>query len=174
MPVDNNKKNTYAVICSFILGLVAGAGFYWLFWEKGIPEIFLIQKEDKKPEGVVGGDFKTEGDKSLSSEFPILLPGENTFVVANQPAGSSIIMSMISLKVSGWIAIHEKDAQGGIVTILGARRFNAGNYFAEPIDLLRVTEEGHVYVAVLHGDDGEGEFDFAKEIPLKDIKGSLV
>ncbi|MBI1999011.1 MAG: hypothetical protein HYS73_01590, partial [Parcubacteria group bacterium] len=44
----------------------------------------------------------------------------------------------------------------------------------ETIDLLRGTTEDGVYAIVLHSDDGDGEFDYTHEVPVKDKKGNLV
>ncbi|MBI3075285.1 MAG: hypothetical protein HYY92_03710, partial [Parcubacteria group bacterium] len=94
--------------------------------------------------------------------------------VSNQPAGDKVIVSMVSVSVNGWVTVRETNADGALGNILGARRFDAGKYFGETIELLRGTSEDNVYAVVLHADDGDREFDYAKETPMKDKNGNLV
>ena len=113
------------------------------------------------------------GGKDTKKSAPVV-EGENLLVVSNQPAGTIVVTSMVSLGASGWVAVHENNADGSFGKILGARRFNAGKYFGESIELLRATVEDNSYYVVLHADDGDTMFDFSTETPVKDKGGSFV
>lgn len=166
--------NKGGALLIFIIGVGVGFGLYWFV--QNSPLFSLLQERISSPEAIVekSGDVENQEDKE-HSEAPLLLvvEGEGVVVVNDQPAGNKVIISMISLDAGGWIAIHEgtKDSLG---VILGARRFDEGKYFGETIELLRATERGTSYIAVLHTDDGDSDFDFKRELPLKDISGELI
>ncbi len=109
------------------------------------------------------------------SDMPsVVATGENILVVSNQPAGDKVIVSMVSVGANGWVTVRETNASGALGNILGARRFNAGKYFGETIELLRGMSEDKVYAVVLHADDGDREFDYTREMPVKDKNGNLI
>ncbi len=133
---------------------------------------------DKKPANAdffpdTGDSYKTDALQSVV-EPSTVATGENIIVVGNQPADSRVLLSMVSLGASGWVAIHEKNGEEGIGSVLGARRFTAGRHFAERIELLRGTESGQEYFAVLHRDNGDTVFDYVIETPLPDGEGSFI
>ncbi|MBI2056098.1 MAG: hypothetical protein HYT37_01855 [Candidatus Sungbacteria bacterium] len=99
--------------------------------------------------------------------------GEGGKIAMNeQAAGMSVAVANVSLPVSGWVAIHE-DAGGKPGKILGARRFEKGTH-AGVVELLRKTEDGKAYYAMLHADDGDRLFDAKKDMPMKDVSGAAV
>lgn len=175
------KRERCILFCSLAVGIVIGFLSAQVFSFDGFSTTFFTRGEgDEKTsftnEATSRGSSGQENVSLVgaSFEFPIPVSGENILVVAHQPAGEAVIMSMVSLTVKGWVAIHEKNAEGNAGVILGARRFDVGNHFAESIPLLRATREGRAYVALLHGDDGDSEFDFVKETPLLDTAGKLI
>lgn len=128
------------------------------------------EKKDAIPLFGFGG--KKEEKEKIAAP---VAEGENILVVSNQPSGERVIISMVSIGANGWVAVHESYADGSLGSILGARRFNAGKYFGETIELLRGTVEDGTYVVVLHADDdGDSEFDYVREVPMKDKAGNLI
>jgi len=84
--------------------------------------------------------------------------------VSGQSAGNSV--SIDSLKLTAektWVAIHE-DSEGAPGNILGAKRFRPEDA-SGTILLLRNTEAGKTYHAMLHTDDGDDIFDQNKDMP---------
>lgn len=165
----------------FVTGLIAGWGFYWLLVDRGMLEsairrggdMFLSAEKQIKQgaqQDVPGLISSPEGAQERAS----VKEGENIFVIVEQPAGNTVVVSMASLAISGWVAVHESGANGELGNILGARRLDAGNYFGESIPLLRDTVEGRIYFAVLHEDNGDAEFDYSNEKPVRDTSGDLV
>ena len=63
---------------------------------------------------------------------------------------------------SGWVAVRE-DRDGVFGNILGAQYLPAGTYTNVTVDLLRGTEPGKIYYAVLYKDDGDKVFDYEKD-----------
>lgn len=155
----------------FIIGVSVGFGLYWFV--QNVSPFSLLEERTTPPEVIVEESGDLENQEQPGALPPRVVEGEGVVVVNDQPAGNKVIVSMISLDAGGWIAIHEgtKDSLG---VILGARRFDEGKYFGETIELLRATERGMSYIAVLHSDDGDSDFDFKRELPLKDISGELI
>jgi len=167
------KQDRKGVTAPFVLGVIVGLGLYWAIFEKKlIPNIFMQSEDTAVLEDEVGNskaDLKTK-----LSGIPEVSRGENILVVVEQPAGNSVTISMASLAINVWVAVHEVGEAGEAGVILGARRFTVGNYFGESIELLRNTNDGKPYRVVLHHDDGDSEFNFTEEPPLRDSEGKLV
>lgn len=99
--------------------------------------------------------------------------GGNAVLLNDQPPGTSVALGMVTLAMNGWVVIHEEE-NGKPGRILGARRFDAGMNRSGNVELLRPTEEGKVYFAMLHADDGDRQFDHTKDLPLQDPKGNAI
>lgn len=102
----------------------------------------------------------------------VLVSG-NAIAVNDQPPGLTVVISMVTLAQDGWVVIHEGE-NGKPGRILGARRFNAGMNQSGSVELLRPTEEGRVYFAMLHADDGDRQFDHRRDLPLADPQGNVI
>lgn len=74
--------------------------------------------------------------------------------VADQPAGDTVLIAHATLTRPTWIAV--KDPSG---RILGAGRFDT-SADTVVVHLLRATESGSAYQAVLYADNGDKQFDF--------------
>lgn len=104
----------------------------------------------------------------------ITLPsGANAIAVDDQDAGSTATVRSATLSEEGWVVIHE-DWNGKPGNILGARRLPAGTQQAVVVELLRSTEGGKVYYAMLHRDDGDKAFAHTRDLPVLDASGSPI
>ena len=103
----------------------------------------------------------------------LLLSGPNAIAVNDQKPGLQVGVSMVVLSQDGWVVIHESE-DGKPGRILGAKRFSVGTGLPGTVELLRPTEEGKVYFAMLHADDGDRQFDHAKDLPVKDPQGNAI
>lgn len=124
-----------------------------------------------------GGNRTGAGEQSLTGPGAdvsgVVLVGGNAIAVNDQPPGATVAVSFVTLGQSGWVAIHEEmDSKPG--RIIGARRFDAGANQSGAVELLRPTEEGKVYFAMLHADDGDRQFDHQKDLPLTDPQGNVL
>ena len=182
MNIINNKAN-YVVV--FLVGVIAGLGLSQ-FTSKETQKVAHVTEDGTMVLEENSIDINFDGQLDLvedsgvtasssvqSKELSLTVKGENVLVISNQPAGISVVMSMIDIDTNGWVAIHE-NIEGEPGVILGARRFDVGTYFAESVELLRGTESERGYIAVLHADNGDKEFDFKAEVPVKDILGNLI
>jgi len=92
--------------------------------------------------------------------------------VSDQKAGRIVYASQVVFEKESWLVIREQ-VDGKIGNILGARRYPSGTHIGV-VNLLRNTEPGRIYYAVIFIDDGDGEFDFKKDTKLVDDKGNVV
>lgn len=161
--MDAHQKTIMAAVL-IIIGLTAG---------------FLLGR------GIERGELPLAGRTLLpvqgTSPQTVTLPPANgmMFVEANaiavndQQPGLQVMVSMVALGQGGWVVIHESE-DGKPGRILGAKRFDAGSGMTGSVELLRPTEEGKVYFAMPHADDGDRQFDHMKDMPLEDPQGNIV
>jgi hypothetical protein len=94
--------------------------------------------------------------------------------VDDQPAGIVVFLSSMSLRETGWIAVHE-DREGAPGNILGAQRFFGGNYpQGGSVELQRGTQPDAIYYVMMHIDDGVDGFDHALDVPFQSKSGELI
>ncbi|HEY4486436.1 MAG TPA: hypothetical protein VJB70_01750 [Candidatus Paceibacterota bacterium] len=175
---------TILIISVFVLGFVLGFFSYAFFVDKKFHPIFWsLAQEEKGDEKVLGVEQSqiANGERTLRERsLGINLPpppkasGRNVLVIAPQAAGNTVVISLAALSVDGWIAIHEDAGKGQLGIILGARKFSVGDYFGEPIELLRETDGGRTYFAVLHRDDGDENFNHVTEVPYINVSGDAI
>ncbi len=170
MSNENVKKNggkskTFTV---FVLGFVLGIGSFWL-WDN--ISLIPVENEDVK----TGEEVKKEGAET-SNRIP--LESENTsqsnkLVIPDQEAGGSVSIQYVLFTEPGWVVIHELLPDGSLGNALGAQRFDVGGYTGT-VSLLRVTEVGVNYSAVLYRDNGDKRFDLDLDVPARDKINNII
>lgn len=116
------------------------------------------------PNTIIGPSLTGQTGTSMS---------QDSVSVEDQKPGDGVVIQSITLATNGWVVIHD-DNSGKPGHILGAHRFNAGTYTGRDVELLQQTEEGRVYYAMLHADDGDKQFDYRVDLPVKDETGNPV
>ena len=120
-------------------------------------------------------DDKEKDDNTAKTSFDATpnnsSNGEYLFSVADQSAGGVVYISNLTFPKESWIAVRE-DNNGAMGNILGARRYPIGEHTGA-IELLRNTEPGQTYYAVIYIDDGDKKFDHKKDISLVDSDGNI-
>jgi hypothetical protein len=121
---------------------------------------------------------------SLQSKIPGLTLGENTddkheeeptstsalLSISDQPAGETVTVSSVSVPAPGvWVAIQEEGNDGALLGVLGAARVRFQSTDVV-VSLLRATEAGKKYVAVLYRDDGDDLFLLDKDSVYVDFE----
>ena len=150
----------------FLLGLAIGFGSFWL-WDKNNT---TTSETDKN------GD-KMKETSARSKENNIIAPSENeieknSITVVSQGAGNLVVVTEVRVLQPTWVAIHE-DVNGVPSNILGAQLFDAGVYSGTVV-LLRNTESGRKYYAVLYKDNGDRTFDYVVDLPVERVSGGFI
>lgn len=98
-----------------------------------------------------------------------LVISKNAIYVAGQIPGSSVLVAMVRLEKPGFVVIHE-DLNGQPGKILGqSNLIEVGEKENLPvIELSRATQDGETIYAMLHFDNGDGNFDATKDKPIID------
>lgn len=141
---------------AFVIGLVVGLGIYWAFDRDGATAPVANETQDM-------------GTTTVGA-----LADDNGVIIENQAAGRSVKVSQIVLEAPGWIAIRDDiNGQPG-PRILGAKLFDKGTNTGT-VELLRATESGKSYFAIIHTDDGSFKnFDSKLDKPLLDDSGNQI
>ncbi len=137
------------VVVAAAVGFVVGRGT--------VNDAGLASVSKSGVEEMIGIDEDTKinivtGDEKMSAS-------ENSVAVKNQTAGNKVVIDKLALTKEVWIAIHDV-LPTGPGWILGAQKFPVGNYEKFEVNLLRSTEPGKKYVAMLHISSGDEKFEF--------------
>lgn len=178
--VEKTKQTKYSkknLIISFLIGVIIGAGGYYLVINSKVLNITKKKDTDTKKEvtNTVANDKEIKNTTNNKTNVIVVdkkVSSKSSITVSDQPAGLRVVVDSVTLEGSGWIAIHE-DNDGKLGNILGAQRFDAGTYKGL-VDLLRNTVEGGVYYAVLYSDNGDNLFDHKKDAIVTDKSGKVV
>ncbi|MCW9054733.1 MAG: hypothetical protein OQJ98_02015 [Candidatus Pacebacteria bacterium] len=155
LPSKENQK----LVFTFIAGAFVGVFVSWMW---------VATQEALAPTTSM---VDVEGEQALDD---LDTPPENIFsganidnkaiVVPDQRPGTQVFIDTAILSEDGWVVIHEGTASE-IGNALGAARFDAGEH-SGVVDLLRATEPGTLYRAVLYRDNGDREFNLDEDFPF--------
>src|SRR3989338_6986198 len=145
------------VIATFIIGVIIGYVGTRLFIER--------------PTAKTTENITAEKNKDKLSDTASGL-GQNIILVHDQKAGINVEIESVNLKNTGWVVINES-VNGVPGNILGAQLFDSGSN-SGIVELLRGTEEGKIYYAIIRQDDGDRAFDLTKDILMTDTDGKFV
>ncbi len=149
------------VVWAFFVGLVVGLGAYYVWTNKDGPTV------------------KQNGDAAYSEEGgnrdadAKVMESKNSVTVGDQFAGFTVTVDKAALDKDGWVVIEE-DVDGKPLYLLGASRRDAGSYENISVELLRNTEEGGTYYAVIYVDDGDKKFDHKIDLLATTADGNPV
>lgn len=148
----------------FFLGFVVGLGSFWL-WDKN----------NAVPSGIERNGGEAKEAAALAKENTAAVPNEtekNRVSVISQESGNLVVVTEAEVLEPTWVAIHE-DVDGKPANILGAQLFDAGTH-SGTVALLRNTEPGHKYYAILYKDNGDRVFDYTIDLPVERASGGVV
>lgn len=159
---NNARRSLYIAVVAFLAGVLVGFGSYRV-WPGINGEYAGIRQSDEErvPLFIDEGSL-TPQDRGLREDLRV--SGGDVIIVNDQPAGNKVTVELVTTNEGGWVAIHE-DRNGKPGNILGAQFFSSGAQ-SGAVDLLRATEGGKIYYAVLRSDDGDRQFDYTKDVPL--------
>lgn len=162
------------IIIASALIIIGLSGGFWLGggMKEGANSQTLTAPPQSTPE-TLPIPSTSSGQAPTAPNSGTVLTGENALALDDQAPGTSVAVNVVTLARDGWVVIHEEEG-GKPGRILGARRFNAGMNQSGSVELLRPTEEGKIYFAMLHADNGDHQFNHTKDMPIKDGAGNAV
>ena len=179
METLKNLSGNQKFIIGLIIGLVVGWGGTLFSFDKSGKMVSSKESKDSLKDATEEiSDTLNSNDGSASQigynkkAEAVIVSGTNAIEVNDQRAGDKVEITMATLSKAGWVVVHEDD-NGAAGKVLGARRYEPGIYLAE-VELLRSTESGKIYYAMLHIDDGDKEFNLGKDAPMKGEDGVVV
>lgn len=171
MEQEANKPLVIAVIITFVIAFWLGFFVGWLITGRNASQDLTA--------------FQREENQALSEEESARAPQKsfsasgkgNTLRVEDQLASKSARVNTVALDREGWVVIHE-DNEGAPGAILGAAWLPAGSHKNVEVNLLRGTEAGRRYYAMLHHEISDGSeshlFNLEKDLPMQDAGGNLI
>jgi hypothetical protein len=156
-----NKNTPRIIISVIIIVIVIGIGYVVLKGGKSGDTTTV------KPVVI---DNNTAASSSATEEG-VSLKGVG-ITVDDQNPGFLVVVSQVFVNAPSWVVIHE-DVNGTPGNILGARLFEKGSN-SGIIQLLNSMKVGKSYLAVVHGDNGDGTFDLKKDTILKGTDGKNI
>ncbi len=163
---DASWGMTVKVLVGFLIGLLVGIGGTWLVTRNHGASDETINGATSTPvTGTITGGT-TSGSGSVTSSGGSSLVPNGDFSVVDQSAGMTVAIDKVAFgQGGGWVVVHEDD-NGGLGHVLGAAWFAEGSWNGT-VELLRGTEAGKTYHAVLYGDAGsDKQFSLADDKPL--------
>ncbi|TSC52441.1 MAG: hypothetical protein LiPW41_211 [Parcubacteria group bacterium LiPW_41] len=154
MKEENNKNESGSkrVVLTAVVFFLIGFGAAWMF---------------AKPAEAPTSEVK---DEVVETKIPSM--GSNAIEVDDQKIGMTVSLKSVKFESAGWVAIHD-DNGGTPGNILGAAWFPSGEN-SGAVELLRSTESGKTYFAMLHNDDGDKKFDHKIDVPLTDASSTII
>ena len=161
VPAAKSEMGTYIVIVIIAFALGLGSGWLWL-------------KKNVALNGEVKDKKTAENASEEINKMPIEnLLADNSILVNAQPAGVEVVVEKVILAKMAWVVVREDDGAGQPGKILGAQLFDAGVGVGR-VELLRGTEAGKTYYALIYSDNGDRAFDPKLDSPLTDASGQSV
>ena len=150
-----SELGTYIVIAVIAFALGLGSG--WLWTQKNVAS---------------GGEVKNEEVSENVDDETNLIPTENlatgnSILVKDQTAGIEVAVEQVVLTNMAWVVVREDDGAGKPGKILGAQLFDTG-VGAGKVELLRGTETGKTYYAIIYSDNADRAFDPKLDAPILD------
>ncbi|MEX0652305.1 MAG: hypothetical protein WD509_03195 [Candidatus Paceibacterota bacterium] len=163
MKVENQNLKTVVV---FLIGMFVGSFSLWMWTATQDALSEKVQVTPNTEEIIEEDSTVLESTQGVSSNTPTQerLVRNDAIIVQNQKPGMTVVIDKAVLEEDGWIVIHEGTVSH-IGNALGASRFDKGEH-SGVVELLRSTERGVIYRAVLYRDNGDKEFSLDSDFPF--------
>jgi hypothetical protein len=161
--VDLNDRNTQIIIGAATLVVII-AGAWW----------FVARGANPKPGEVVATTtvMSSSPTTTVPSEAlpgaPVAQASGESVTVQDQAAGESVQVASVRLSETSWIAVRDENGK-----TLGAALFPAGTQTDVSVPLLRATEAGQHYQALIYVDNGDHQFDLHADTLIVNADGTV-
>jgi hypothetical protein len=168
MDMDGNTK---VIISALILLVVIVGG--WFITMHASPRRMNTSSENASSSNMdivtqSSGEVSASSTKTSATSNPTAIANGESVTVANQSAGTKVMVKSVNLSQEGWVAIRDKTG-----VILGAALFPAGTQTNVEVPLLRATTAGSRYQVLLYYDDGNKNFNLHTETLVENADGSV-
>lgn len=129
------------------------------------------QPQPTQPTPVATATVSPPPEKTATAPARI---GGNLIYVPEQTPGRLVTVAQVGVEQPGYVVIHR--AEGGKPgTIIGASSLiAAGDHANLTVTLTQGTADGQSFFAMLHRDNGDGQFDANPDVPVQDQSGSVM
>lgn len=177
---ETNSAASGKIVTALIIGLLVGFAL-GVFWEKRrtVPEAafgseasaVVGEKRAKSMEAEETAAPETAEKPAVAGAVTAPAPSDGFAIqVANQPAGNSVRVAVVSAKTPVWVAVRE-EKNGALGNILGAQKVSvAGESKDIIVDLLRPTVASGKYAVVLYVDAGSPAFNYREDMRVAGVQ----
>ena len=162
-----NDTGNRVIVGIIVVLLIIGAWYLGATYKPGTMTGSMSTSTTSTATGTTGTQTGTDISGNSSSSGAVSVGGE-ALSVADQPAGSFVVVSSVTLPQDGWVAIRD-----GSGRTLGAGWFAAGTHSAVQVPLLRNTTSGDTYQALIYSDNGDKVFDLKTDTLVMNSDGSV-
>jgi hypothetical protein len=100
-----------------------------------------------------------------------MLSGGNGVQVKTQIAGNAVVIDTVLLDAPGYVVIHKKTGSKPGAILATSQLLSTGAYQIVSIAMPEALKTWETYVAMLHKDNGDGNFNATDDAPIMDEKG---
>lgn len=162
--IKKNREMIIGVVIALVVGLLLGYG--WGRQMGGAGDIVMSDQVAATSTAATSSasDLMGSGNAPVTG---VVAEGDS-LTLAGQPAGMSVAVKSVTLSQESWVAIRDSS---GIT--LGAALFPPGTHTDVSVPLLKATEAGQSYQALIYFDDGTKTFNLKTETIVLNADGSV-
>jgi len=150
-------------VISILVIVFAVAAVYFIFWNNSA--------DPSSSDGLESDDGAAATDGSSSG---LVRVGGNAVYMADQRPGVTLKATLVHLEKPGYVVIHE-NLDGAAGDIVGhSDIIAAGEHNNIPVTMTKEFIPGTLLFAMLHTDDGDGEWQSARDIALAGTSGNII
>jgi hypothetical protein len=173
MDVDTTTRNW--IIGGVIVIILLFVG-WWLFTKPQASDVLgtnstsTVTGTDTGTGTITGeeiGSTSSTGTGTSTGDIVTTLMQNESVRADDQAAGGSVSLAALTLSRTSWVAVRDQKS------ILGAARFPA-SATSGIVPLIRPTAAGVQYMVLIYVDDGDGAFDFHKDMLVTNESGAPI
>ncbi len=138
--------NNNALIATIVVLIIVGVGLYAIFAGKDNVDVSNVSTSTPIQTGT-----------TPSQPTPI---NENSVTLGETETGNFVTVSSATLLRPGYVVIYRVNSQGTVSVIGNSDLLSTGTHTNLRLQLDSIIAKEQTVVAVLHEDDGDGEFEF--------------
>ena len=163
--MNMNDTGNRVIVGIIVVLIVIGA---WYLGTAYKPGAMTGSMSSSTPTTSTSGTNTTGTGSTTTGTPSTVTVGGEAISVQDQPAGSYVMVASVTLSQDGWVAVRDGNGR-----TLGAGWFAAGAHEAVQVPLLRNTEAGETYQALIYADNGDKVFDLKSDTLVMNADGSV-